>query len=419
MRYELRKNQDGSEYFSFQYYENGKRIRLSKEEIRTRFGKDVTTEEEAKDCLKLLETQFELKKFKILKRVTWEKEFYSFAKLLDQYTEVQQKKAPNSWQNSVFYLKHYVLHYFLSELRLNNIELWQEHFEDFRNWLEHKATQTKNDKPLAWQSRNHCIKALNTFLKHLENKNVIDRAKKCPTFEEHLMNSRTIDDVVKPEEMEKVYQTLVEDGHSLEATLFRYLYFSGMRFNEALAVSLGDLFQGEIENEFMRKKLEAYKIDYHGYIVSDGQLDRVVDGKIVRAPFKGQKTISEKHNRIVPVIDKELWNALVEIGAKKHDEGKNPRDSALFEGIDDTTATRRLQEAFEKLNFSWRPWHCLRHSRATYLIGETGDMILARTWLGHTSPKTIERYNHLFQAITRAAKSKEATGGKKFGLKKV
>jgi hypothetical protein len=96
MRYERRKNQDGSVYFSFQYYENGKRVRLTREQIRQRFGKDILTETDAKDCLKLFETEFELKKFKILKRITWEREFYEFSKLLEQYADAQKKKAPNS-----------------------------------------------------------------------------------------------------------------------------------------------------------------------------------------------------------------------------------------------------------------------------------------------------------------------------------
>lgn len=90
----------------------------------------------------------------------------------------------------------------------------------------------------------------------------------------------------------------------------------------------------------------------------------------------------------------------------------------LFSGIDDTTATRKLKAAFDTAKYRYRSWHCLRHSRATWLVGETGDEVLARAWLGHSSARIFDRYNHLYQALVRVSKSKE-TVGKEFKLKKV
>lgn len=423
MRFEKRTNSDGSEYYSFIMWDAkaGKQRRLTREEIRTRFGKDILTEAEANDCVKLLEAKFESEKVRILRRVNWEKEFYSFAKLLDQYTEDQKKSAPNSWQNSTHYLKHYVLVYFLQIERLNNIELWRDNFEGFRTYLE-TATTIRGGKPIAYNSKNHAIKALNTFLSHLEKRGAIEKAYKCDTFPEHLLNRRTIDDVVHPEEMERVYKALHELGHETEARLYRYLFFSGMRFNEALAISLGDLYQGVIENELLAKKLTAYKMKYVGYVVSDGQFGGVTpDGRVLRLPFKGTKKIEERFNRVIPVLDKVLWNELVgeaERAFKAQGSATDSRDCLLFSDIDDTMASRRLEEAYKLAKLRYRTWHCLRHSRATWLIGETGDTMLARVWLGHNSPKTIEKYNHMYQAIARAAKAGKLTG-KKFGLKKV
>ncbi len=116
MRYEKRTNKNGLSYYSFVTSE---RKRLSREEVRKRFGKDIVTEEEAKDCVKLLETKFELTKIRIQRRITWESEYYEFSKLLEGYVARQKKSAPNSWQNSQFYLKHYVLFYFLQVKKLN------------------------------------------------------------------------------------------------------------------------------------------------------------------------------------------------------------------------------------------------------------------------------------------------------------
>jgi integrase len=235
------------------------------------------------------------------------------------------------------------------------------------------------------------------------------------------VNERTIDDVVHPHEVERIANRLKANGHELEATYFRYLYFSGMRFNEGLCISVGDLFQDEIQNEFMKKKLKAYGLKYFGYVVSDGQFGGMSGDRVIRIPFKGKKKIEEKANRIVPIIDKVLWNEMVELAAAKHEkwEGKrNSRDCLIFEGIDDSTATVRLHRAFDDEKLKWRSWHALRHSRATWLIGRTADVMLARLFLGHSSPRTIEKYNHIYQAITRSAKANELTG-KTFRLKKV
>ena len=111
MRYELRGNKNGTHYYSFV---TSDRKRLSREQIRNRFGKDILTEEEAKECLKQLEAKFEMQKIRIQNRLTWEKEFYNFSSLLEGYLVIQKKNAPNSWQNNEFYLKHYVLYYFQS-----------------------------------------------------------------------------------------------------------------------------------------------------------------------------------------------------------------------------------------------------------------------------------------------------------------
>lgn len=422
MRYEKRTNSDGSTYYSFVYYDNKKKTqtRLSRKEIRNRFGKDILTEDEAKECLKLLEAKHQSEKMRIEKRISWEKEFYNFAKMLDDYTEKQKKTAPNSWENNQFYLKHYVLYYFLQVKRLNNIELWTDNYSGFQTWLEKSAKTIRSGKPIAVASRNHAIKSLNTFMEQLYNEGIISTYKKCGTFPEHLLNSRSIDDVIYPEEMELIFKELKNLGYKEEAIYFRYLYFSGMRFNEGLCISLGDLFQGEIDSGFMKKKLDAYNIKYFGYIVSDGQFGGIdKHGSVIRLPFKGKRKIDEKFNRIIPITDKVLWNSLVDIASEKFEEaGANKRDCLLFPTIDDTTATNRLKEAFDKLKLHWRPWHCLRHSRATWLIGETGDPMLARLWLGHTSPRTIERYNHIYQQVVRQAKAEKLTG-KTFGLKKV
>lgn len=420
MRFEKRTNLDGSTYYSFKFYDTKtkKPNRLSREEIRNRFGKDITTEEEAKECLKLLEAQFETEKIRIQRKLSWQQEFYNFTGLLDQYESYQKRRAPNSWQNNVFYMKHYVLPYFLTSMKLNNIELWPDYFEGFREFLK-EAKQLRHNKPISYASKNHAIKALNTFLSLLYEKRLISKVSKCETYEEHLTNRRDLDDVIYPKEMESVYKSLIEKGHKKTAVFFRYLFFSGMRLSEGLAISIADVFQGELpSNQFMAKKVKLLGIKYHGYIISDSQ----VDEKGIRHPFKGKKSIDERFSRIIPIVDKTLWNDLVDLSETAFERWNQSSESKkscfLFDGLNDATITRQLQEAFESCRLKYRSWHCLRHSRATWLIGETGDEVLARAWLGHSSPRVFERYNHLYQSMVREARSKELVG-KEFKLKKV
>ncbi len=422
MKYELRKS-NSTHYYRFSYHDpkTKKQTHINKADIRKRFGRDIVTEEEAKECLKLLSAKIETEKIRILRRLEWQEKYYSFAKLADLYEEKQKRKAPNSWQNNMFYLRHYVLYFFLQEQKINLIDLWVDHFDKFVRWLE-TAKRIRGKGVIAYASKNHAIKALNTFLDHLEAERAITFSQRCPTFPEYLLTSRTIDDVVLPEEMEMIYEELKSAGCRTEAVFYRYLYFSGMRFNEAMAISVGDLFQGEIASEFFKNKLSAYDIKYFGYVVADGQLSKVDPfGKVSRVPFKGRKKIEEKYNRVLPIIDKVLWNDLVDLAGEVHGrmrQSQTARDCLLFTGINDTTSTKRLVRAYNARRLKWRSWHCLRHSRATYLIGQTSDSMLARIWLGQSSPRTLEKYNHLYQAITRAAKA-SATSGRALTLRRV
>jgi site-specific recombinase XerD len=405
MRAEKRTNRDGSHYYSFV---TADRKRLSREYVRNRFGRDITSEEDAKQTLKLLDAEFEAKKYRISQRLDWEKQFYNFKALLDDFVKKQKKRAPNSWQNNEFYCRHYVLYYFLQVKKLNNIELWVDHYDDFVGWLE-KAKRVKSDKVIAVSSKNHAIKALNIFMKHLHEKNIVTTYRKCEVFGQHLVNERTLDDVISDEEMERIFKRLQKLGYDSEALYFRYLYVSGMRFNEGLCISADDIFQDEIKNDLLRRRLENAGIKPFGHIVSEGQFGGVKSsGEVVRLPFKGKKKIEEKHNRIIPISDKILWNALVGLIQEKLEtwpEKKTLKDCLLFGGINDATATRRLQEAFKAEKLRWRSWHCLRHSRATHLIGATGDEMLARLILGHSSPRTLEKYNHIYQSMARTARS--------------
>lgn len=159
MRAELRKLSTGEEYYSFVYYDGEKRIRLKKSS-----HPHFTNREAAEEWAKSQEAIHESAKARIIKRLQWKTQYYKFSKISDDYIENCKKVQPNSWKNTAFYLEHYVLPFFLEVKKSNNPNNWSIHFEEFRDWLEDNAeTVTTPKKLIAYSTKNHCIKTLNTF----------------------------------------------------------------------------------------------------------------------------------------------------------------------------------------------------------------------------------------------------------------
>ena len=128
-----------------------------------------------------------------------------------------------------------------------------------------------------------------------------------------MLGERTIDDVISLDEIEIIYKRLKKTNYLEEAVFFRMLYFTGMRFNEGIGISIADLFTGEVQDNAFHTTLNAYKIQYKGYLVLSSQPSqknralRDKEGKIKRKPLKGRKKISEKFARVVIIPDQTLW----------------------------------------------------------------------------------------------------------------
>lgn len=93
-----------------------KNVRLKKSDIINRFGKDVTSLEEAIKFDELLRAEYDSTKERYKRLMSWTEKYYNFAKLLDEYALKQKRKAPFGWKNNVHYLKYYVLPYFLERI---------------------------------------------------------------------------------------------------------------------------------------------------------------------------------------------------------------------------------------------------------------------------------------------------------------
>ena len=139
---------------------------------------------------------------------------------------------------------------------------------------------------------------------------------------------------------------------------------------------------------------------------------RLKGGEIKRKPLKGKKSIGEKNNRIIPIIDKELFNNLVRLYKAQQKKlegkefGKNPKDYMLFELLNHSRAVTLLRKAYAKTKHAPKSYHCCRHTRCTELVGKTRDFVMAQMWLGHARQETTLRYTHIYQQSVRSAKKK-------------
>lgn len=119
-----------------------------------------------------------------------------------------------------------------------------------------------------------------------------------------------------------------------------------------------------------------------------------------------------KYDRIVPIIDKELFNNLVRLYKiqeekfKKKVYGSNPKDYVLFEELTYSDIVVSLREAYQKTKYKQKSYHCCRHTRCTELVGQTRDFVLARYWLGHERQETTLRYTHIYQQSANTARKK-------------
>lgn len=233
-------------------------------------------------------------------------------------------------------------------------------------------------------------------------------------FPSSKINMRSADSLISKVEFESVYKILNE-RNPLVATFFQTAYYTGMRFNEIYGLSLDDLFSGEIDDSVLKKALTDHKLEYFGYFVLESQpafkiRNRNSNGSITRKPLKGKPKIDEKFNRLIPIINKDLFNALVQL-YKIQDQkfknkvyGANPKDYVLFEDLTSTEAAVVLRAAYEKTKYTPKSYHCCRHTRCTELVGSTRDFVLARYWLGHSRQETTLRYTHIYQQSARVAR---------------
>lgn len=345
----------------------------------------------------------------------YKKKYLNLDRMTQEYFEDTVETAPRSYESTQLYFGRYVLPYFLYIKKEINIAKWHLSFKDFRNWLRNEA-RTKSDysKPklvnddnplLSYSSKNHCIRALNGFLKSMIERNYLSAALslKCKSFERHLVdqNARTYEDIILESDYLDIKSQLKE-SHDL----FTIAYNTGMRFNEIYSLSIADLFFEEhVEKgieDWMKEVLKASGYKIYGYIILKSQMDsktrqRNKNGHVPRKPLKGRKTMSLKDGRIIPIMDEETMNILIELyndcvpAYKKKEFGANKEDYFLI-----SQGVNAIRRDFVKA--CTKGFHACRHSFITNLVGKTRNQILTRTITGHRSLSAFDRYVHIYQS---------------------
>lgn len=424
MHWQKRKDKHGKQYYSFLYWDPAtrKNVRLKRSEAPAH----ITNDSQADEFCRLRQAENEASKFRIERKLAWQKKFYDFEELISIYEVEVKKRAPNSWEGPLYYLKQYGLDFFLNFKQCNNLNNWPLYFEEFRDWLTSVKTGKKTQLgQLAFSSRNNVIGAVNLFLDIMFKKGKCSQVPKCQKFPRHMLKRRTAEHVIADEEASLIATRLTtfENGE-LASDFFKVLMNTGLRLSEALSLSLSDFFTGEPENKVISGALKRHQLLCYGYISLESQLQsstkiRSGDNVVLRKPLKGRKNIDARGGRIIPILDKQTFN----IFAKRYNEqiallesykfGPAKENYLLFDGLNKNNFSRLLRLSYEKTKYTHKSPHCCRHTFATHFAGITNaDTGLCRLVLGHRDEDTTLGYVHLFEQINRQARAKELTKSK-------
>lgn len=411
MYVDSRKNKNGTTTYRITYKDgNGKRRRLSPDKYPK-----FNSKAEADAWVLTQEATREARKARMARKLEWKNKFYNFVELEADFLKWHKRKAPNSWKSSRLYLT-YVLEFFLNQKKDGNVNNWCLHHQAFRDWLEDEAKgSTKGGETLSYSTKNHVIRALNNFQAFLLAYNKIDREAvvTCECFPQHKVGKRSLEDVITPEEFDAVHKKLTSKDRDV-ADFFYVAYWTGMRFSEVWGLPIAYLYGSNLDpNDPLSKELKKHDMDHFGRIVLESQLDGkaiVRDGNtVLRKPLKTKKKISPKDARVIPILDKECRNIL----SRRHKEQKKLLEAQtygmakenylLFDGLTMSRLNNTLREAYNSLGIEPKSYHCCRHSRATYLVGETRSYFLGKAMLGHKSD-VHDDYVHIFEMIATKAK---------------
>lgn len=394
--------------------------------------RNSTNEEEVKEYCNSQSAVEQAAKYRAQLRSEWRKKYHDYEKLIEDFATYQKERAPNSWENDVYYLEKYAFHYFLDVKQTATYLQWSYHYEEFRAWLKSVKPLKWNREKLSLNTQNKIIKALNVFLEKVGRDNA-EAILKCPQYKRSEMVQVSASDLLEPDEIKKIQSELLEirkDSHDF----FTLLANTGMRENEALGLCVGFIFEGKIKGKKLDKLHNQLAVcgleNYHGYICLESQpaLPRLRTdkrfkdrfgvtwdtGSVPRKPLKLRRKIEAENYRFIPIFDKKTWNIIAERWNQQHDileektHGKESRDYLLFDGLTTSMFYGDLQKAFDKAKLRFRSPHKLRHTFLTWFYDKTDEnRFLAKKVAGHNEERSVQVYSHMNEQIGREQERKE------------
>lgn len=430
---EPRWDTSGREYRSFWVYDPSikRNRRLPKAEVPfdVAFEQGPDGDKKALDFLKIKQSEWDSARLRIQKRLEWQTKFYDFEELLELFKKDMPKYSPRNWENNVYYIKHFVLPFFLTEKQTNNMNNWPLYYEEFKDWLAKLSPNKKGyGVTYALSTQNHVISALNSWMMTMKKRGKIETLEKCDKYPSHMLAVRGIEDVFTKEELSDVEEALKGiDPESYEFSVV--LRDGGFRVSEAFGLSAADVCEGLPDEDTsdsgqIVRWIKTFGLETHGYIQLNSQVDdnmkiRSKDGKVSRVPLKHRKTMSPEDGRMIPIFSREFYDIVdrrIKRIEKEWEHGKyggNAADYLLFDGLDYQKFTRSLALAYDlieqrkKKKYKRKSPHCYRHTCSTWLAGKTlGTNQVCKLVLGHKDENTTERYVHFWKAIMREGQRK-------------
>jgi integrase len=405
-----RTRKDGSFWFRISIYKAETKQIKWYPQAETRH---LRTLEEAIEYRKLRMAEAQTYTFLLRKKLDWRNKFVDFDKLVQEFYVPERKEAaPQSWRNSVHYVEQYVMPFFLGVKQSNNLESWHLFYEEFYEHLK-TATASKGKREIKYNTKNHAIVALNTFMGCMFRKGKVSALHKCRLFPDHLMNRRGLKDIYSDEEYLEVGKRLKEINED-HYEFFELLKNTGMRVNEARGIALDDFFRGIPKDKKFEYIIKEFPGEVLGYlfIVDQPSAMRVNairdnNGCIARTALKHQNKMPlERRGRLIPIT-----NVLFSILARRRNTaraqlkdkiyGLDPTNYLLFDTLVLTNFEKNLEKACILSGTKYKSPHCLRHTYATNLSGECQGGRIVKLVLGHKKDETTEKYVHLFALLKR------------------
>lgn len=177
---------------------------------------------------------------------------------------------------------------------------------------------------------------------------------------------------ISPLAAEEMHQALETIDREL-VPLFTFLYQTGCRIGEALAITWDDI------------DLGAGKIT-----INKSAKDQQI-----------RKHTKTKMARTIDMSDT-LRQVLVELQRKEKEEGREGRQQVFHKNgrlLSDNTLRRKWSAVCEQIGIGHRRLHDIRHTTASLLLARNVPVTYVAEMLGHSSPKiTLDRYAHYIPA---------------------